>query len=56
MEETTTKSVEVEDVWGEDDKYPVKDWQYEVACDYTRQGYWEWVASKKENDEDKNDL
>ena len=34
--------------WDEDEKYPVKDWQYEVANDYTRIGYLEWVEHTKE--------
>lgn len=33
-------------VWGRHPDYPVSDWQYEVANDDTRQGYWEWVAAK----------
>lgn len=35
--------------WGEDTRYPVSDWQQEAANDYTRQGYWEWVQSQREN-------
>jgi hypothetical protein len=34
--------------WGSHPKYPVTDWQYEVASDYTRRGYWEWVAARIE--------
>lgn len=33
-------------VWGEHQDYPVSDWQVETENDYTRKGYWEWVASK----------
>lgn len=40
------------DYWSEVPEYPVSDWQAEVANDDTRQGYWEWVESKKESDED----
>jgi hypothetical protein len=29
--------------WGEDPRFPVGDWKYEVANDRTRDGYWEWV-------------
>ena len=32
--------------WGSHPDYPVADWQYEVANDYTRLGYWVWVAIK----------
>ena len=32
--------------WGVHPDFPRADWQYEVANDYTRLGYWEWVASK----------
>ena len=38
--------------WDEDEKYPVKDWQYEVANDDTRIGYLEWVEHTKEQSED----
>lgn len=37
---------EVHGVWGEHPDYPVYDWQAETEYDYTREGYWEWVASK----------
>ena len=30
-------------IWDEDENYPAKDWQYEVANGDTRLGYWEWV-------------
>ena len=33
--------------WDEDEKYPVKDWQYEVANDDTRIGYLEWVEHSR---------
>ncbi len=29
--------------WGSHPKYPVKDWQYQVANNDTRLGYWDWV-------------
>lgn len=38
------------DYWGEDPSYPVEDWQHEVANGNTRRGYWEWVASRREQD------
>jgi len=38
--------------WDEDEKYPVKDWQYEVANDDTRIGYLEWVEHAKEQLDD----
>ncbi len=34
--------------WGSDPDFPVADWQYEVANDDTRQGYWEWVEQNRE--------
>ena len=37
-------------IWGEDERYPVEDWQYEVANGHTRQGYWEWVQHGIEGD------
>ncbi len=38
-------------VWGSDPDYPVADWQYEVANDDTRLGYWEWVEAQREHAE-----
>lgn len=32
--------------WGEHPDFPVVDWQYEVANDGTREGYWEWVIEQ----------
>jgi hypothetical protein len=34
--------------WAEDAKYPVKDWQHEVAEDSTRLSYAEWVADQRD--------
>lgn len=36
------------DFWGSDADFPVADWQYEVANDDTRLGYWEWVDAQRE--------
>lgn len=36
--------------WGECPRFPVSDWQYEVAEQATRQGYWEWVTDCLENE------
>ena len=36
--------------WGEHPDYAVAQWQYEVAEDDTRAGYWEWVVSEIESD------
>jgi hypothetical protein len=30
--------------WKEHPDYPFEDWQYEVANNSTRRGYWAWVA------------
>lgn len=35
-------------VWGHHPDYPVSDWQYLVANDDTRQGYWDWVSTELE--------
>ena len=35
-------------VWDEHPDYPVSDWKYEVACNDTRLGYWDWVAHQGE--------
>ena len=34
--------------WGEHPKYPVCDWQYDVANGDDRRGYWEWVEHQIE--------
>lgn len=36
----------VEDHWAEAPGFPVAQWQYEVAEDDTRLGYWQWVEAK----------
>lgn len=33
--------------WDKDEDYPVEDWQYEVANNDTRLGYWAWVDAKR---------
>lgn len=33
--------------WAEDTTHPVEDWQFEVANDDTRLGYWEWVKAQE---------
>ena len=38
--------------WGKHPRFPVSDWQTEVAEDDTRLGYWEWVEIQLENDPD----
>ncbi len=37
--------------WGESPKFPVSDWQYEVANGDTRLGYTDWVENKAVLDE-----
>lgn len=34
--------------WDSDPRFPVEDWQQEVANDETRLGYWEWAEGKVE--------
>jgi len=36
------------DPWQEYEKYPVKDWQYEVSNNDTRLGYIDWVKHQRE--------
>lgn len=38
-------------VWGEHPDHPLEDWRYEVANDDTRQGYWDWVAKRVEEEQ-----
>lgn len=40
------------DPWGSDARYPVSDWQFEVANGETRRGYWDWVDAKREENEE----
>lgn len=35
--------------WGEHPDHLVEDWRNEAGDDYTRLGYWEWVAARIEN-------
>lgn len=37
--------------WGSHRRYSVADWQYEVANNDTRLGYWEWVAHQIDAEE-----
>ncbi len=37
--------------WGEHPDHTVEDWQFQVENDETRQGYWEWVVSRTEEEE-----
>lgn len=41
----------VRDPWGEDPEYPQADWGREASENNTRLGYWDWVASQREMDE-----
>lgn len=36
-----------DDYWGSDPNFPFEDWQYEVANNATRHGYWDWVAHRQ---------
>lgn len=47
----TNEPREPEDYWADHPIYSAEDWRYEVANGDTRQGYWEWVASKEEENE-----
>lgn len=47
---TAAQLIEQYGMWGEHALHPPRDWQYEVASDYTRLGYWEWVAAKLEQE------
>lgn len=37
--------------WGAHPAYPVKDWLYEVRNGDTRQGYWDWVVARIEEEQ-----
>lgn len=46
------------DWWYDDPKFPVGDWQFEVANGDTRLGYRDWIANQRENrleDEEEHD-
>ena len=47
-QDTTTEGISY---WDHYSKYPLEDWQYEVANGDTRRGYHEWVAAKREEDD-----
>ena len=36
--------------WGEHPDYPSAQWRDEVAGEETRQGYWDWVAARLEEE------
>jgi hypothetical protein len=40
--------IELYGYWGEHPDYSAADWRYEVLENYTRQGYWQWVARAQE--------
>ena len=40
------------DVWAEDERFPVADWQAEVAAGDTRRGYRDWLDVKRDDAED----
>lgn len=41
--------------WGEHPEYPVQDWVFQASENGTRLGYWEWVASQLQtNQEEEN--
>lgn len=39
------------DIWSGHERFPVSDWQDEVAANYTRLGYWDWVQHRIESEE-----
>lgn len=39
-------------LWGECERYPKSDWISETVNNYTVLGYWDWVASRIEQEED----
>ncbi len=38
-------------VWGEHPEYPKSDWAYEVNNNTTIRGYWDWVVTQIEQEE-----
>jgi hypothetical protein len=38
--------------WGQHPDFPVSEWQWEVAGDLTRLGYWEWVVNQIDRTQD----
>ncbi len=40
--------------WGSHPDHPFGDWQYEVANEDTRLGYWEWVAQEIRSNDDRS--
>lgn len=46
------RELQDKDLWIEHPFYSVSSWQHEVVEGYTRQGYWAWVESQIEQDDD----
>jgi hypothetical protein len=44
------KLIEEYGYWNEHPQHPRHEWAYEVSEDYTRQGYWEWVDAREQED------
>ena len=47
-----TAEMKARNLWTEHPFYPLESWQHEVAEGYTRQGYWDWINSQIEQDDD----
>lgn len=41
-----SKKYDTDEGWGEHPRFPMSDWRYAVASEYTRSGYWDWVSWK----------
>lgn len=37
--------------WGQHPRFPCSDWRHEVAEEYTRLGYWQWVEDQLAQEE-----
>jgi hypothetical protein len=48
LEPPPSPSTPDQDSWIDEQDFPMADWRYEVANEYTRRGYADWVAAMRE--------
>jgi hypothetical protein len=56
MEKSADELREAHGHWGRHPVHAVSDWKQEVEADNTRLGYWEWVASILEFEEESEEI
>lgn len=56
MENSADELREAHGHWGSHPVHSVSDWKQEIEADNTRLGYWEWVASILEFEEESEEI